>query len=345
MKSMKLLPTLAVFLTLLPLAAQTPNRKQPAEQKTDKAAAYYHFALGHLYSELAGAYGNKGEYLSNAIENYRLAMKADPDASFLAEELSDLYMQSGQLRAAVTEAEEALKQNPNDLNSRRMLGRIYTRMIGDQQQGKVNEEMLKKAIEQYEKIASVHPKDVDSLLMLGRLQKIAQNSVEAEKAYKKILEVEPGNEDALTGLAIVYADLGNSAQASDLLRQVAEKAPSLRTLTALAGQYEQMREYGLAAETLRRTLELSPGNIDVKKALAQNLLMADRFDEALKVYTEIAQEDERDFQAHLRISQIYRQQRDFAKAHEAGKRATLKFAITTSACSRLRARRRKRSRL
>jgi tetratricopeptide (TPR) repeat protein len=319
MKSLKLVSTLAVFLTLL--GAQTPAKKQPVEQKTDKAAAYYHFSLGHLYSELAGAYGNKGDYVSKAIENYRLAMKYDPDANFLAEELSDLYIQSGQLRAAVSEAEEALKLNPSDLNARRMLGRIYTRMIGDQQQGKVNEDMLRKAIEQYEKIAAAQPKDVETLLMLGRLQKIAQNSVEAEKAYKKILEVEPGNEDALTGLAIVYADLGNSKEASNLLRQVAEKAPSLRTLTALAGQYEQMRDFGMAAETLRRTLEVAPGNIEVKRAFAQNLLLSDQFDEALKVYTELAKEDPKDFLAHLRISQIYRQKRDFTKAHEAGKRA------------------------
>lgn len=290
-------------------------------KKVDKGTAYYHFTLGHLYSELAGAYGNRGDYLGKAIENYRAAMKADPDAAFLAEELSDLYVQSGRLREAVTEAEEALKINPNDLNSRRILGRIYTRMIGDAQQGKVDENMLRKAIEQYEKVAGAEPKDVETLLMIGRLQKIAQNSVEAEKAYKKILEIDPNNEDALTGLAIVYADLGNSREASDLLRRVAEKSPSLRTLTALAGQYEQMREYGLAAETLRRTLEVAPGNIEVKRAYAQNLMLGEHLDDALKVYAEIAAEDRKDWQSHLRMAQIYRQRKEFAKAREAADKA------------------------
>lgn len=326
MKSSWLVPCAAALLTALPVTAQTPPRKQvepkkQVEQKVDKAAAYYHFTLGHLYSELAGAYGNKGDYLNKAIENYRLAMKADPDASFLAEELSDLYIQSGRLRDAVTEAEESIRQNPNDIYSRRILGRIYTRMIGDQQQGKVNEEMLKRAIEQYEKIAAAQPRDVDTLLMLGRLQKIAQNSVEAEKAYKRILDIEPTNEDALTGLAIVYADVGNTKESSELLRKVAEKNPSLRTLTALAGQYEQMREYALAAETLRRTLELAPGNLDVKRALAQNLLLADDLDQAAKIYAELVKEDPKDFQSHLRLSQIYRQKRQFDKAREANQRA------------------------
>ena len=321
MKFPKFAPLAVAALALAPAFAQKTQKKQAAEPKPDKATAYYHFTLGHLYSELAQAYGNRGEYIAKAIENYRAAMKADPDANFLAEELSDLYVQSNRLREAVQEAEEAIRQNPNDVNSRRILGRIYTRMIGDTQQGKVNEEMLKKAIDQYEKIAAVQPKDVDTLLMLGRLHKIAHNSVEAERAYKRILEVEPANEDALTGLAIVYADLGNTREASELLRRVAEKAPSLRTLTALAGQYEQMREYALAAETLRRTLEVAPGNTEVKRAYAQNLLMADRIDESLKVYEQLSKEEPRDFQTFLRLSQIYRQKGDFTKAREAGRKA------------------------
>jgi tetratricopeptide (TPR) repeat protein len=317
MKYPKLVPlALALF-------AATPGQPQSttASKAPDKASAYYHFTIGHLYAELAGAYGNRGDYLARAIENYRAAMKADPDASFLAEELSDLYVQSGRLREAVEEAEAALKANPNDVNSRRVLGRIYTRMIGDAQQGKVDETMLRKAIEQYDRISILDPKDADTLLMLGRLQKMAQNSVEAEKAYKKILAIDPNNEDALTGLAIVYADLGNTKESSELLRRVADKNPSLRTLTALAGQYEQLRDYAMAAETLRRTLEIAPNNIEVKRAYAQNLMMADRPNEALKVYSEITAEDKKDWQSWLRVAQIYRSQKQFAKAREAANQA------------------------
>src|SRR5205823_448350 len=103
------------------------------------------------------------------------------------------------------------------------------------------ENMVKKAIEQYQRITEKQPSETDSWLMLGRLQKVAQNSVEAEKAYKKALELEPNNEDALTGLAMVYADLGNTKDAADLLRRAAEKNPSPRSLAALAQAYEQMK--------------------------------------------------------------------------------------------------------
>ena len=314
-------PVLSVLCLFATSAVTMPAQVQAVAKKTDKSAAYYHYSLGHLYAELAGAYANRTDYVTKAIDNYRLAMKEDPGASFLSEELSDLYISTGKLREAMLEAEESLKQNPNDLNARRILGRIYTRKIGDSQPGKIDESMLKLAIEQYQKITEQAPLDADTWLMLGRLQKIASNSVDAEKAYKKVIEIDPDNEDALTGLAMVYADLGNSKAATELLRRVADKSPSLRTLTALAGTYEQMRDYSLAAETLKKTLELSPGNVDVKRAYAQNLLLSDQYAEALKTYQELVAEDPKDIQSQLRISQIYLQLRDFPNSRAAAEKA------------------------
>ena len=86
----------------------------PAEtaKKSDKATAYYHYSLGHMYAELAAAYGNRGEYFNKAIENFRLAVKADPSSGFLTEELSDLYIQAGRLKDAVTDTEEVLSRIP-----------------------------------------------------------------------------------------------------------------------------------------------------------------------------------------------------------------------------------------
>ena len=303
------------------IAYAQPGAAKPAAKTVDKATAYYHFSMGHLYAEQAATYGNRGDYLTKAIEHYKLALKADPGATFLSEELSDLYIQSGRLREAVVESEEALKQNPNDLNARRILGRIYARMIGDSQQGRINEEMVKKATEQYQKIAALDPKDADTWLMLGRLHKIGQNSVDAEKAYQKVLELDADNEDALTGLAMIYSDLGDTRRATEMLKKVAEKNPSMRTLAALASTYEQMRDYKSAADTLAKAVELSPDNLDLKRGFAQDLMFADDLDKALKVYQELAAEDPKDYQAYLRMSQIYRQQRNFAKARETSDKA------------------------
>ncbi len=155
-----------LFLAATAFGQETSGASKPVAA-ADKAASYYNYSLGHLYAELAGASGNR-ELFTKAVESYRAAMKADPGATFIAEELSDLYIQSGRLREAVTEAEDALKQNPDDLNSRRLLARIYTRLIGDSQANRIDENMVKKAIEQYQKITAGDPKDLESWIMLGQ---------------------------------------------------------------------------------------------------------------------------------------------------------------------------------
>jgi tetratricopeptide (TPR) repeat protein len=290
-------------------------------QTVDHASAYYHYSLGHMYADLASQNGSP-DYIKKAIENYKLAIKDDPSTPMIGEELSELYIQTGRLREAQSDAEDALKANPNDVNAHRMLGRIYTRQIGDSQEHRIDEAMLKKSIEEYKKITELDPKDTDSWLMLGRLHKVAQNSVEAQNAYKKALEIDPDNEDALTGLAMVYADLGDTTQAADLLKKLAAKNPSIKSLQALAAAYEQMREYALAAETIRRALELNPPNAtELKRFLAADLRKAQQFQEALKVYQEMVTEEPSDAESYLRMSNIYTQLRDFTKARQAEDKA------------------------
>ena len=296
---------------------------QPAAApKVDKASAYYHYALGHMYAEQASMYGNRGDFVNKAIENYKEAIKADPTTAMLSEELSDLYIQAGRLRDAQADAEEVLKQNPNDLNAHRLLARIFTRMVGDGRSGKVDENMLRRAIEQYQKITSLTPRDLSAWLMLGRLYKASDNSVDAEKSYKKVLDAEPDNEDALTGLALVYSDLGDTPRAAELLKKLADKNPSARSLGALAAAYEQMRDFKSAAAVLAKLLSTNPPNErEVKRSLAQDLLLAQDYAGALAVYEQLVKDDPADAQSYLRISQIHRQQRDFTKAREASDKA------------------------
>jgi tetratricopeptide (TPR) repeat protein len=288
--------------------------------KVDHSSAYYHYAMAHIYAELAGEPGGR-EYIDKALENYKEALKADPGAAAISEELAEFYVQAGLLADAESDAEKALAKDPNDLGALRLLARIYTSQIGGQN-NRINQDMLKKAIEQYKKITVVAPKDVDAWVMLGRLEKAAQDNAEAERAFKKALEVDPDSEDALTGLSLVYLDLGNSQAAADTLKALAEKNPSAKSLRALAETYEQMKEYGLAADTLKKALTLNPPDAgEFKQALAQDLIQAQRAPEALQIYQDLVAEDPSDAQSYLGMSRIYRNQRKFNEAHAASDKA------------------------
>jgi tetratricopeptide (TPR) repeat protein len=295
-----------------------PEIKAPP---SEKGTAYFDFAMGHLYSELASAYGNRGEYLTKAIEYYKEALKLDPSATFLSEELTELYIQSGQLNRAVTDAEDLIKQNPDNLDARRILARIYIKLIGDPSTGKTDENMLKKAIEQFKIISEKDKNDGESTLILARLYNWAHNSVDAEKTYKSILEGEPDNEEALTGLANVYAGIGDTKSAIEMLKRASDKDPNLRSLSALAGFYHDMKDYKSAADTWKRMLPLAPDNSKLKRAYALDLLYSDQVDEALALYKEIAAAEPRDADVQLKLSKIYQDKRDFAAAHAAFNKA------------------------
>jgi tetratricopeptide (TPR) repeat protein len=288
---------------------------------SEKGTAYFDFAMGHLYSELASAYGNRGEYLNKAIDYYKDALKLDPSATFLSEELTELYIQSGQLNRAVSEAEDLLKQNANNLEARRILARIYIKLIGDPQTGKTDEKMLQKSIEQFKVIVEQDKNDQESRLILARLYNWSHNSVDSEKTYKSILDVDPDNEEALTGLANVYAGVGDTKRAIEMLKRASDKDPNLRSLSALAGFYHDMKDFASAADTWKRMLPLAPDNTKLKRAYALDLLFSDRIDEALKIYKEIAAAEPRDADIQLKLSKIYQDKRDFAAAHAAFSKA------------------------
>ena len=182
--------------------------------------------------------------------------------------------------------------------------------------------MVRQATQEYQKITELAPQDADSWVWLGRLQSASQNMDEAESAFKKALDIEPDNEDGLTGLATVLGIKGDGAGAADLLKRASEKNPSPDSLKRLADAYEQMKEYGLAADTLRRALELDPPDgPDIERKMAMYLISAERYDEALAAYQDLVSDDPTDADSYLRMSQLYRQKHDLVKAREASDQA------------------------
>ncbi len=74
----------------------------------DRAAAYYHFALAHMYEEQVATYG-RSELANKAIEEYRAAIDADPTSAYLTSGLAELYAKTGRIRDAVVEAQSSAR--------------------------------------------------------------------------------------------------------------------------------------------------------------------------------------------------------------------------------------------
>src|SRR5579872_3552672 len=92
----------------------------PAPRKIDRAAAYYHYALAHMYEEEVASYG-RSELASKAIDEYRQAIEADPTSEYLTSALAEMYAKTGRIRDAVLEAQDILKKDPNNLEAHKLL--------------------------------------------------------------------------------------------------------------------------------------------------------------------------------------------------------------------------------
>ena len=300
-------------------SAQTPQTAaQPG--KPDHAASYYHFALAHMYEEMMAMYG-RSDYATKAIEEYRLAIQADPDSEFLNAALAEIYARTGRIRDAVLEGEDILKRDPNNLQAHKLLGRIYLRSLGDMQSGTQSREVLKLAIEQYEALARIEPKNADNHLLLGRLYIVNKDYHKAEGEFKTAMQLDPNAEEAVTNLALLYSEEGDNKKATDTLAAVPAAQRSPKMYAALGYTYEQQKEYKKAIDAYRQALKLDKENVEAMRGLAQNLLNDNQTEAALDEYKMIQDADPQDAQAPLRIAEIYRRQGKFDLAMQSLKKA------------------------
>jgi len=319
-----------VFLALLagiPVgkAQNSPNLDAkppaPAAHKVDKAAAYYHYALAHMYEEQVAVYG-RSELASKAIEEYRLAIEADPSSEYLTSGLAELYARTGRIRDAVLEAQDILKKDPNNLEAHKLLGRIYLRSLGDMQSNASGSgNVLKLAIDQYEQIIKIEPDNVDDHLLLGRLYRLDNDLQKAEAEFKTTVKLQPDSEEAVTTLAYLYNEEGDAARAVQVLSSVPDSSRSAKLYSALGYTYEQQKQYKEAITAYRKAIDLDRDNLDAIRGLAENLLNDGQTDAALEQYKIIADANPEDAQTYLKIAEIDRRNGKFDEALDNLKKA------------------------
>lgn len=301
-------------------AQQTTAEGDGGTGGPDKAQAYYHFTLGHLYKE-RGRMFNRPDLLSRAIEEFNIALRHDPNSSYLSLELADLYAMTGRWRSAVDEAEAAVNRNPDDARTRRLLGGLYLRLLEGDRRGQAPEGLEERAIQQFEGLVERYPDDVQSYLVLAQLYRMNGDTAEAEETLRRAVALDPDSPNATTQLALLYVDLGQYTAAVDLLEGISGENANLQVLASLGHAYQQLHDYQAAADVYRRVLERDPDNTSIRKEYAESLLDSQQYEQALEQYQALAAVNSGDPETHLRISQIHRFQRNFRQAREALARA------------------------
>jgi len=278
----------------------------PSAAEVGRSSAYYHYGLSHLYEEMAVNAG-RPEYATQAVEEYKLALDADPDSVLLQDGLADLYLSIGRVKDAVSAAQDQVKKNPNDVDAHTLLGRVYLRTLGDMQ-GAQASAILQLAISEYETIERLKPDDLETKLLLGQLYALNNDHVKAEAQFKAAQKIDADSEEVVLRMAALYSEEGDAQRAVDTLTAVSVEDRTARMEYALAESYDQLKKAKEAAAAYRRSLDLEPDNPDAERGLASALLADDQLDEALKVLNTLIAADPTDAQSQIRISEVQRRQ-------------------------------------
>jgi len=321
--SSRLLPLCLVAALPLASPAQTQKPAPPpaaAEPSPDMSNAYYHYMLSHEYEELAETYGNS-DYATRAIEEYKMALNDDPASKYLNSHLADLYFATGHIREAIEAAQDEIKKNPNDLEAHRLLAEVYLRSLGNDEQSDVAAQMMKLAIGEYEKIVQLAPGSLDDHLMLARLYAANHDNAKAEQQIAAAQQINPGSEETALIANRFYSDIGDNQKALAVLRSLPPDDQTARTEYQLGITCDALHDEKDAVAAFRQALNLEPDNLDVEKALAQDLVATNQAQDALRAWQDVAAGDPTDADAWGQIAQIEQDNDDFPSALTAIRKA------------------------
>jgi len=271
---------------------------------------YYYFTLGHVleqeYEQQEMAGRSDSSLAQQSIDAYKKALEFSPDSAVATERLAEIYAKSGHIRDAVTQANEAIKLDPNDVDAHRLLARIYIRSLGDMGTGAVQKDDLDKAIEQFQAILTLQPDDSYSALWLARLYRFENEHGQAEKVLRGILQHEPDNGQALEQLSQLLIDEGRSQEAIALLSQAAGDSSAPEFYDLLGDAYSQQKDYPHAEEAYRKAVEQEPDEASHRHGLAEALMQQDKYREALEQFKKLSELEPGTAENFLRMAELYR---------------------------------------
>jgi len=283
----------------------------------DRAQSYYHLALASVYEDDAISEGRSDE-VNQAIEQYKLALNADPDSAELSDDLADLYFRADRVHDAETTAHAVLKTHPDDIDAHRLLGRIYLRQLGEGQNGGAptanSANVLDQAIGEFERIVALQPKSVEDHMVLGQLYTVKHQSEKAEAEFKTAQAIEPESEEVVLNLARLYAESGDVQHAVKAIEAVPVDGRTPKMEFTLGALYDQLKQPKDAIAAYKRADDLEPGDLQTMDALATALLTDDQLDEALKQYQALAEADPENTEALVHIGEIERREGKYEDA-------------------------------
>jgi tetratricopeptide (TPR) repeat protein len=172
------------------------------------------------------------------------------------------------------------------------------------------------AIEAAREAVRLDPENIEYRRNLAEVYTVAFELDSAAAQYQEILARDSASIESWYGLARLYQSrkpLKALEVYEDIIRRF---GPTWEVLFQIAELHGAMGEFAKAAQTLKQMSDLDPGNVALRRSVAQAYVRAEQFDEALAVYNELQEVNPDDLENLVEIAGVHLLRKEYKKAAE-----------------------------
>jgi tetratricopeptide (TPR) repeat protein len=273
--------------------SQPPQRVRFGNQSTDEMATLtlqLLTASGDDRATLDDAYDVKSQH---ALITYsRRLIELDPQDARAYETIGTAERALGNIEAAITAYEEALRLRPAFPDALVNLGSIYGEMgrHGD-------------AVDQFERVLEIEPSNADARNNLGVALEASGRVDDAIAQYEAALALQPDQADAHYNLGTALARRGRGIEAARHLQgAIALKPDHFNAYLNLGVVLMAARQFEDALRVLDRLIRLDPDNVTARINRGKTLLALGRASDAERALNGAVRADPEDAEARANLA-------------------------------------------
>ncbi len=215
--------------------------------------------------------------VDEALENYKRALRLNPDSSAILKNLGDAFSKEEQFPMAIECFESALRLRPDDPDTHSNLGAALDKSGRDDE-----------AIQQYVEALRLAPDSALAHFRLGSSLVKAGRSGEAIEHFRQAARDKSGYSEAMNNLGVALFNQGRSDEAIEQFRRVLQREPDhASTHLNLANALAARGKWAGAAEHYREAVRLKADLLDARYGLARALTRVGQRDEAIQQLKEM----------------------------------------------------------
>lgn len=235
------------------------------------ASAEAQFVLGRVYAA-------RGDY-AGAENAFREVLKINPAAAAAQTELSILQLSAGAASASLMNAEAAVKNQPDRLDTRLALVRSL-----------LAAKQLDRAQRELQPLLTTHA-HVPAVLVQSAVLAASRNDMAGARAtFEKALVADPNSLEAFGGVLALDLNAKNYGAARDRVTRKLESGPVTAPLLLLAARtYGSANDLASAERVLRQAIQMDATLLPAYSMLGQIYLQQGKLDQARQEFDNLAQ--------------------------------------------------------